>query len=585
MRLSHLFGRTLREAPSDAEMPSHQLALRAGLVRLVSQGIYAYLPLGWRVIQRIARIMRQEMDAIGAQELSMPFVQPASLWQATGRYQAPSPGPALLRFRDRNEREMVLAMTHEEALADLARQEIRSYRQLPQIVYHIQIKYRDEPRPRGGLIRTREFLMKDAYSLDADQAGLDAAYDRIYAAYLRIFERCGLEVLAVEAATGMMGGAASHEFMVLHPQGEDSLLLCPKCGLAANAEVARFDKGTVDGPPPGPIQRVATPGATTIAALAEMLGISPRQTFKAVFYRSGEGEIIFAVIRGDLEVNEAKLSAALGGVDLAPASAEDLRAAGLVAGYASPMDVPALRAQGKRIRVVGDDSLLSPAGFAAGANEEGYHFINVNYPRDFSVDLLTDIALARAGDPCPRCGEALALERAIEVGHVFKLGTRYSEALGATYLDAEGQARPIVLGSYGIGLGRLMACIIEQHHDAQGIIWPPSVAPFDVHLILLGQPGTEVGAAADGLYEWLKEHGFDVLYDDRNERAGVKFNDADLIGIPVRLTVSDRTLAQGGVEMKLRWEAERRLVPEAEIAEAVSQALRAWKAPAKNPVC
>jgi prolyl-tRNA synthetase len=575
MRMSRLFGHTLREAPADAEMISHQLGLRAALMRQMAQGIYSYLPLGWRVIRRITRILREEMDAIGAQELLMPVVQPAELWQATGRYDGSAPGPVLLRFQDRNQHGMVLAMTHEEALADLARQEVQSYRQLPQLVYHIQTKYRDEVRARGGLVRVREFLMKDAYSLDADQAGLDAVYERIYAAYERIFERCGLEVLAVEASTGVMGGAMSHEFMMPHPQGEDSLLVCSACRRAANAEVARFDKGLVEAPLAGAVQRVATPGAATIAAVAEMLGVETRRTLKAVFYRSSEGEIVFAVIRGDLEVNEAKLSAALGGAELRAASADDLEQAGLVAGYASPMGVRALQAQGKPIRVVGDDSLISPAGFVAGANEPGYHLIEVNYPRDFEVDVLTDIALARDGDRCHRCRGALRETRAIEVGHVFKLGARYSEALGATFLDAEGRQRPIVMGSYGIGLGRLMACIIEQHHDEHGIIWPPNVAPFDVSLISLARPGSEIEAAADGLYEWLKENGFEVLYDDRDERAGVKFNDADLIGIPVRLTVSERAMAQGGVELKLRWEAERHLVPDAEIVETIARAL-AW---------
>lgn len=575
MRMSRLFGHTLREAPADAEMVSHQLGLRAALIRQLAQGIYSYLPLGWRVIRRISRILREEMEAIGAEELLMPLAQPAELWQATGRYSGPAPGPVLLRFQDRNQHEMVLAMTHEEALADLARQEIQSYRQLPQLVYHIQTKYRDEVRARGGLVRVREFLMKDAYSLDADQAGLDAAYERIYAAYERIFERCGLEVLAVEASTGVMGGAMSHEFMMPHPQGEDALLVCRDCRHAANVEVARFDKGRVAAPPAGQVRRVATPGAATIAAVAEMLGVETRQTFKAVFYRSSAGEIVFAVIRGDLEVNEAKLAAALGGVELRPALPEELTQAGLVAGYASPLGVPALQAQGRAIRVVGDDSLLSTAGYVAGANEPGYHLVEVNYPRDFQVDLLTDIALARDGDRCLRCGGALRETRAIEVGHVFKLGTRYSEALGATYLDAEGRERPIVMGSYGIGLGRLLACIIEQHHDEQGIIWPPNVAPYDVYLISLGRRGSEVEAAADGLYEHLKDNGFEVLYDDRDERAGVKFNDADLIGLPVRLTVSERSLAQGGVEMKLRWQAERHPVPDAEIVEAIARAL-AW---------
>lgn len=554
MRLSTLFGQRLREVPADAELPGHQLALRAGLMRQVAQGIYALLPVGWRVMRRIEAIIRDEMDAIDGQEISMPVVQPAELWQASGRYQAPAPGPALARFRDRSGQALVLGMTHEEVVTDLARQEIHSYRQMPSLVYQVQVKFRDEPRSRGGLVRTREFMMKDAYSFDRDEAGMAVSYARVYGAYERIFSRCGLPVRPVEAASGMMGGHVSHEFMYLCPYGEDQLLTCPVCGYAANVEGARVRLSTTPAEDPLPLEDVATPGATTIAAVAGFLGIEQEQTLKAVFFqRADSGEVVFAVIRGDLEVNEAKLSAALGGVDLLAATPEALAAAGVVPGYASPIGFSGGI-------VVADESVRLGANYVAGANRPGYHLRNVNIGRDFAPDLVADIALARAGDACPHCGAPLEAVRAIEVGHIFQLGTKYAEALGAGFLDESGGRLPPQMGCYGIGLGRLMACIMEAHHDDKGLIWPTAVAPFQVHLVSLAQPGTDEERAGEALYAALKASGLDVLYDDRRERAGVKFNDADLLGVPVRLTVSPRTLAQGAVEFKRRWEAEARLV-------------------------
>jgi prolyl-tRNA synthetase len=545
MRLSTLFGQRLREIPADAELPGHQLALRAGLMRQVAQGIYALLPVGWRVIRRIETIIREEMDAIEGQEISMPVVQPAELWQASGRYQAAAPGPALARFRDRSGQALVLGMTHEEVVTDLARQEIHSYRQMPCLVYQIQVKFRDEPRSRGGLVRTREFLMKDAYSFDRDEAGMAASYARVYGAYERIFARCGLPVRPVEAASGMMGGHVSHEFMYPSAYGEDQLLTCPACGYAANAEGARI---TLPPRPPEevwPVEEVATPGMTTIAA----------QTLKAVFYQRVDTDaLVFAVIRGDLEVNEGKLSAVLGGVDLLPATEEALLAAGIVPGYASPIGFTGGM-------VVADESARSGANFVAGANRPGYHLRNINVPRDFAPDVYADIALARAGDGCPVCCVPLESVRAIEVGHIFQLGTKYAEALGAGFLDEAGDRLPPQMGCYGIGLGRLMACIMEAHHDDKGLIWPTSVAPFQVHLVSLAHAGTDEERAAEALYADLRAVGLDVLYDDRPERAGVKFNDADLLGVPVRLTLSPRTLAQDSVELKLRWESEARMVP------------------------
>ncbi len=555
MRLSQLFGTTLRETPSEAELPSHRLLLRAAMMRPLGSGIFALLPLGWRVFQKVQAIIRQEMDAIGGQETLMPVVNPADLWRATGRYD--SVGPELLRFQDRAGRDMVLAMTHEEVLTHLVKTEIRSYRQLPSLVYHFQTKFRDEPRPRGGMVRVREFVMKDSYSLDADEDGLERQYQAHYRAYQNIFRRCGVEAIAVEAHTGMMGGSVSHEFMAESPHGEDTLFLCDACGYAANAEVAAFTAPSLPSEEPLPVEEVATPGATTIRAVADFLGVPTSKTMKAVFYSAGE-RLIFAVIRGDLEVNEAKLCSALGVSEIAPADEETLRKAGIAAGYASPIGI-----QGAT--VVADPSIASGANFVGGANRPGYHYRNVNFPRDFKADIVADIASAYEGAPCGQCGAPLRAVRAIEVGHLFKLGTRYSEAVGATFRDAEGNEHPVVMGSYGIGLGRLMAVIVEQHHDDYGIVWPPSVAPYDVHLVGLNLDDETVQNAAEETYRALTEAGLAVLYDDRRESPGVKFSDADLIGVPVRLTVSQRSLAQGGVEVKARTERKAAVVPRGEL--------------------
>lgn len=558
MRFSTLFGRTLREVPSEAEVTSHQLSLRAGLIRQIAAGIYSYLPLGWRVLRKIEGILREEMDAVDGQEMAMPVVQPAELWRATGRYDAPAPGPALLRFKDRGDHDMVLGMTHEEVVTALARQEIDSYRQLPLMVYQIQTKFRDEPRSRGGLIRVREFTMKDGYSFHADISSLDTYYPRIYQAYLNIFKRCGVTVIPVEADSGIMGGSASHEFMVVSEMGEDTLIICEQCGYAANAEKAPFQKGSADAGPELPLEKVATPGATTIQDVAALLGVPTRQTLKAVFMSDPGGKVIFALIRGDLEVNPIKLSNALGGVELHASTVDELKAAGIVAGYASPMGISG-------IQVIVDDSIQTGTNFVAGANEPGYHYKNVNYPRDFTADIITDIALARDGDICAQCGHVLNARRGIEAGHVFKLGTKYSARVGATFLDKDGTAKPLIMGCYGIGTGRLMACIIEQNHDERGIVWPVSVAPFQIHLVSLGTNNPAVVEAADTLYRQLQGAGFEVLYDDRQESAGVKFNDADLIGIPARLTISKRTLEGSNVECKLRWQDTTQLVAQVEL--------------------
>lgn len=563
MRFAQLFGRTLRDAPADAELVSHRLALRAGLVRPISAGIYALLPLGWRVFCRLEAIMREEMEAIGAQAMLMPVVHPAELWQATGRWE--TFGPALRRLANRDGRDLALAPTHEEVIAFLAAREIDSYRQLPQLVYHIQTKYRDEARPRGGLVRLREFTMKDAYSLDADFEALDIAYQKMYRAYQNIFRRVGLAVTPVEADTGAMGGSASHEFVLPHAQGEDRFVQCETCGYAANVEAAAFT------PPPGvaeaprPLEKVATPGCKTIADVAAFVGAPTRQTLKAVFYMhdaldGGPAQFVFVLVRGDLEVNESRLLNALGGGVLRAADEPEIEAAGATPGYASPVGLK-VRAPGGAdgVLVLADRSIQMGANFVVGANDAGYHYINANYPRDFAVTRIADIAEAADGVACARCGGTLRVRPAIELGHCFKLGVRYSEAVGATYQDDTGSAHPIVMGSYGIGLERLMAAIIEAHHDDQGIVWPAAVAPFDVHVVTLGRDDA-VHAKGGALHDALCAAGLEVLLDDRPERAGVKFADADLIGAPLRLTLSERTLETQAVEYKWRDHSEKGLL-------------------------
>jgi len=570
MRMKNLFGVTLRQDPAEAELVSHKLLLRAGMIRPLSTGVYSYLPLAVRAMSKIAGIIREEMNAIEGQEILMPVVQPADLWKESGRWY--SVGPELARFQDRGQRNAVLGMTHEEVVTDLLRREVSSYRQLPLMVYQIQIKFRDEPRPRGGLVRVREFTMKDAYSAHADFADLDRYYPFVKQAYENVFRRCGLQAVTVEADTGMMGGTASHEFMILSSAGEDTLIHCDSCGYAANAEAARLAKGEPAGGEPLPLEAVATPGTKTIEALARFLGVPTSKTAKVVFYVDADGKLVLALVRGDLEVNEVKLRNVLKTTELRPATEGDLAAAGIVAGYASPIGI-------KGVRVVADDSIVGAANLVAGANREGYHYINANYPRDFEAERVADIALARHGDLCDACGNALHDQRGIELGHIFKLGTKYSEAMSATYLDAEGKARPIVMGCYGIGIGRLLAAVIEQHHDERGIVWPPAVAPLGVHLVGLGLDKDEVRNTAESLYRRLDAR-FGAIYDDRTDpSAGVKFNDADLIGLPVRATVSARSLKAGGAEVKARWASEVQVVPLDRVEAAVNAELETWPGP------
>ncbi len=571
MRMSHLFGRTLREAPGDAELPSHKLMLRAAMMRPLGAGIYSLLPLGFRVVKKVEQIIREEMNAIGGQEMMMPVVHPADIWRESGRYDAV--GPEMGRFTDRGDRDMVLAMTHEEVVTDLARSEVNSYRQLPMLVYHIQTKWRDEPRSRGGLIRVREFTMKDSYSLDLDEAGLDVAYRNHWRAYERIFRRCGLDFVVVGADTGMMGGSASHEFMALSEHGEDIVLICPNGDYAANQEVALFRRDAPTGEAPLPMEEVETPNATTIQALADFLDVPLSRTAKAVFFVGESGRFVFAVIRGDLDVNETKLRKASGERTLTPATPEQIRAIGAEPGYGSPVGV-------RDAVVVVDESIRDSPNLVAGANKVGWHLKNVNLGRDYEAAVVADIASAVAGLPCPHCGVPMTTERAIEVGNIFKLGERYSEAFGATYLDAEGQSHPILMGCYGIGSGRVTATVVEQHYDGKGITWPASIAPYHVSLVSIYTADDDAPAqAADKLYEDLTAAGIEVLYDDRAERAGVKFNDADLIGCPIRVSVSARTLARGEAEIKGRTESEATFVPLADALSTVQRMLADALAP------
>ncbi|MFN8495192.1 MAG: proline--tRNA ligase [Caldilineaceae bacterium] len=554
MRMSKLFFQTLREVPADAEIISHQLMLRAGLVRQVAAGIFDYLPLGLRIKRKIEDIFREEMDAIGGQEVALPVVHPAELWQRSGRWQ--EIGDDMARLKDRNGRDLCLGMTHEELMADLAEQLVSSYRQLPFMLYQIQTKFRDEPRPRAGTIRVREFTMKDAYTFDLDFAGLDAIYPRIYQAYFNIFHRCGLDVVAVKSDTGMMGGTMAHEFMALTPIGEDTLLICDVCNYKANRQIATFRKPQPPTAPPQPIERVHTPGVTTIAALAQFLNIPEAETAKAVFMVAElEGEngqprdqFVFAVVRGDMELNETKLTNASKARKLRPATVDEIHGVGAEAGYGSPVGI-----KREQVLLVVDDLVVVSPNLVAGANEVDWHLRHVNYGRDYTADIVTDLVAAAEGDACPQCGAGLRSVRGVEVGNIFKLGTKYSKAMGATYLDEKGESHPIVMGSYGIGSDRLLAVVTELHNDANGIQWPVSIAPYQVMLVSLGTEKTpDVVEAADRIYQQLLAAKIEVLYDDRNERAGVKFNDADLLGIPLRLTVGGKGLKNGVIEAKVR---------------------------------
>jgi prolyl-tRNA synthetase len=555
MRLSSLFFTTLRDDPSEAEMPSHRLLLRAGYVRQLGAGIYSLLPLGFRVNQRVEQVIREELDAIGGQEMEMPVVHPAELWRETGRYDAI--GPEMARFKDRADRDMVLAMTHEEVVADLLRDIVRSYRQLPVIIYHFQTKFRDEPRSRGGLIRVREFVMKDSYSADRDEEGLDRSYWAHHRAYTRIFERLGLDAIAVSSDVGMMGGSLAHEFMFLNPAGEDVLVLCQSCDYAANRQVAPTTTAAPDAEAPLPVEEVHTPDATTIDALARFLDIPTSRTAKATFFVTGDGRFVTVIVRGDDDVNETKLVNAISAVGgLRPAQVDEIKARGMEAGYGSPIGAT-------DTLVVVDALAAASPNLVAGANKPGYHLRNTNVGRDYQPDIVADIANVQEGDACPTCGGAVILRNGIEIGNIFKLGTRYTVALGAEYLGEDGERHPIVMGSYGIGLGRNVACIVEAHHDEKGIAWPAEVAPYRAHLVAIGaNKEPRVMELAERLHDLAAAGGSwnEILFDDREESPGVKFTDAELLGMPWILTVSPRSLAAGGVEVTNRATGERQTV-------------------------
>lgn len=547
MRMSSMFSRTLREAPNGADCKGYEYLLRAGYIRQMGAGIFSLLPLGFRATQKIQNIVRDEMNAIGAEEILMPLVNPADIWKETGRYY--SIDKEMSRFQDRVGRDMVLAMTHEEAVTDIARGEIDSYKRLPLLVYQIQTKWRDDPRPRAGLIRVREFTMKDSYSFDRDWEGLDKVYKAHYKAYFRIYSRCGLPVIAVGADSGMMGGKVSHEYMYLSPIGEDTIIYCPECGYTANRQVASFQKEYYPEEMKA-IEKIATPETKTIEELSALLNVEKSRMAKAVFMvgtfiddTNGEEEtkLVVAIIRGDMDVEESKLSNAVKANALRPAHEEEIAECGMVAGYASPIG-----AKGKYVVIV-DDTVAKSNNLVAGANEEGYHYINTNFDRDYT-GTVADIASAKDGYKCPVCGKPLNVSKGVEVGNIFQLGTRYSAAMNCFYQDETGKQQPVIMGSYGIGIGRLLACLAEEYNDESGLKLPISVAPYQVHLVSL----VKDTAIADKIYEDLVAAGIEVLYDDRKDTAGVKFADADLIGVPIRLTLGNRSIKEGKVEVKLR---------------------------------
>ncbi len=567
MRWTRTFIHTLRHDPSDAEVVSHRLMARAGMIAKMAAGIYTYLPLGLRSIAKLEAIVREEMGRAGSTELLMPAVTPAELWQESGRWTRY--GPELLRIKDRHDRDFCFGPTHEEVVTDIVRRAVRSYRQLPVNLYQIQTKFRDEIRPRFGLMRGREFIMKDAYSFHADAEDLDVAYRAMDAAYARIFERCGLSYTRVEADTGNIGGSESHEFMVLADTGEDAILSCA-CGYGANVEKA--ESGELPAAPPwtGEVpatpEAVATPDKKSVEDVAAFLELDPRHFIKTMIFETDQ-EFVAALIRGDREVNEIKLKNVLGCTHLQLASPEKIeRVTGGPHGFSGPVGLEGLR-------IVADPTVMALAVAATGANAADTHLVGVAPGRDFEPDVTADINLAAAGDPCPRCGAPMAERRGIEVGHIFKLGTKYSEPMKCTFLDDEGREKPCIMGCYGLGVGRTVAAAVEQSHDERGIVWPLPLAPYAVVLVLLNADRPEVVGAADELYAALLDAGVEVLYDDRPERPGVKFNDMDLIGFPVRVVVGKKGLAEGAVEISLRRDRERRMVPLADAVQAVGSLL------------
>ncbi len=569
MRYSQLFLPTLKDVPAEAEVISHQYMLRAGMIRKLASGIYSFLPLGLRALRKVERIIREEMDRAGAQEVFLPSVQPAELWEETGRWALM--GDEMLRFKDRHQRDFCYGPTHEEVITDLVRREIRSYRELPLNLYQIQTKFRDEIRPRFGLMRGREFIMKDAYSFDRDEEGAEKSYWVMFEAYKRIFERMDLDFRPVEADTGNIGGSFSHEFMVLADSGEDSIVSCTGCDYAANVEKAEIhpEGGETTAPGDGaggkPLERVETPGKRTIEEVTGFLGMGPSRLIKTLVYRTNQGD--FAVlVRGDREANEQKIRRELNveGLRLAlPEEVEEIL--GVPAGYVGPVGIS--------LPILADLEVRGMRDAVVGANERDHHLLHFDPARDLREVRFADLRNAEEGDPCPRCGRPMEKKRGIEVGHVFMLGTKYSEAMRATYLDRDGKERPIWMGCYGIGVGRTLAAAIEQNHDGDGICFPFPLAPFQVIITALNPQDSRIREAAESLYAALQEAGVEVLFDDRDERPGRKFKDADLIGIPLRVTVGPRQLEKGQVEVSLRKEGETETVPVEEAAGRLSRIL------------
>jgi prolyl-tRNA synthetase len=568
MRMSELYAPTLREIPAEAEIVSHRLMLRAGMMRKLVSGVYSYLPLANRVIQKIEKIVREEMNAKGGQEVLMPALQPASLWQETGRWW--DFGPEMFKLTDRQGREFCLGPTHEELFTNLIRNEVRSYKQLPLLLYQIQTKFRDEIRPRFGLMRACEFIMKDLYSFDVDEEGLDVSYKKMYDAYSRAFKRCGLDCFVVEADTGSMGGTDSHEFMVPSDIGEDEIAICIKCGYAANIEkcacVGEEDNEQSDTEEPEELREVATPDIKTIDELSGFLKASPEKMIKTLIYETEDG-VLAVLVRGDHEINEAKLKKVLGGAFVQLAEPDTIqRVTGAPVGFAGPVGL-------KDIKILADYSVKNITNGITGANKKDAHFTGVNIGRDYNVQDFHDLRFVKQGDPCPRCMESLNIRRGIEVGHIFKLGTKYSKALGATYLNKNGEECPIIMGSYGIGITRTLAAIIETNHDEAGIKWPFSVAPYHVIIVNVNTKNQELVELCEKLYKEFQDKGVEVLYDDRDERPGVKFNDSDLIGIPIRVTIGPRGLKEGVVEVKMRRTSEEFNVPVAGVVDALKGVL------------
>ncbi len=563
MRVSQLYAPTLREVPAEAEVISHQLMLRAGMIRKAAGGFYTYLPLALRVLKKIEAIVREEMDAKGGQELLMPIMQPAELWQESGRWDVY--GDEMFRLKDRHDRPFCLGPTHEEMITSLIRSEIRSYKQLPVRLYQIQNKYRDERRPRFGLMRGREFIMQDLYSFDRDEEALEVSYRAMYDGYMNVFNRCGLKFRPVEADSGAIGGSGSHEFMVIAESGEAEIVYCSACDYAANVEKADMFAISSDLPVGPAMEPVATPACKTIQEVAGFLQISPAQTIKAVAYKSEKG-VVIALVRGDHEVNEIKVLNAVGAITLELASEADIASIGGVPGFIGPMDL-------KKALVIADLSVMAMHDAVCGANQTDTHMLHVEPSRDFTPDKVTDIRLIQQDDPCPHCGAPVKKARGIEVGQVFKLFTKYSKALNATFLDENGKEKPLVMGCYGVGVSRTMAASIEQNNDGNGIIWPVAIAPYTVIVVPVNTKDEQQLQLAESIYNTLKQAGVDVLLDDRNERAGVKFKDADLIGYPLRITVGPKTLEQQQLEVRIRRSGENVFLPLAEYMPEISRLL------------